>query len=52
VVKKAVDKAGEDWTRRAAMKGDAATKDGGPRWNSIRSFNRLTVVADRPDKVL
>jgi len=40
VVKKAVDKAGQDWIRRVAMEGEAAKKNGRTRWNSTRRLQQ------------
>ena len=39
-VKKAVDKAKEQWVCRVAMEGEAAAKDGQARWRCIRRLQR------------
>ena len=37
-MKRAVDKAREDWIRRVAMEGEVAVKDGKTRWECIRKL--------------
>ena len=39
-VKRAVDKAREQWNKRVAMEGEKAKKDGRTRWESIRMLQR------------
>ena len=40
VVKRAVDKAREDWIRKVAMEGERAVKDGKTRWECIRRLQQ------------
>ena len=40
LVKKAVDKAKEDWICRVAKEAEAATKDGRTRWERVRSLQQ------------
>jgi len=47
-VKRAVDKAGEEWIERVAMEGEAAVKDGKTRWECIR---RHMLGVDQEDLV-
>ena len=40
-MKKAVDKAREDWIKKVTMEGEAAVKDGKTRWESIRKLQQV-----------